>query len=62
MPEQFITIKQVAKTLALTEKKARDLCLRGIRYDGLDAIKVDTQWRISATELDRFIESRKRRS
>ncbi len=62
MPEQFITIKQVAKTLTLTEKKVRDLCLRGIRYDGLGAIKIDTQWRISASELDRFIEARKGRS
>ncbi len=61
MADQFITTKEAAKILALKEKKVRDLCLRGIRYDGLDAIKIDSQWRISMDELSRFIESRKRR-
>lgn len=62
MPEQLVTVKQAAQALAVKEKKVRDLCLRGIKYDGLDAIKIDTQWRISASELDRFIEARKGRS
>jgi excisionase family DNA binding protein len=62
MAEQLVTVKQVAQILAVKETKVRGLCLRGIHYDGLDAIKIDTQWRISVSELDRFIEARKGRS
>ena len=62
MPEQFLTTLQVAEILAIREEKVRALCQRGIKYNGLDAIKIDVQWRIPISELDRFIESRKGRS
>jgi excisionase family DNA binding protein len=62
MPEQMVTVKQAAKVLALSEKKVRELCLRGLKYKGLQAIKIDTQWRIPLSELDSFVESRKGRS
>lgn len=59
MAEQMITVKQAAKILALSEPVVRNLCLRGTRYDGLDAIKINGHWRIPVSQLDRFIESRK---
>jgi excisionase family DNA binding protein len=62
MPEQLITVKQAATILALSEKKVRELCLRGLKYKGLQAIKIDTQWRIPLNELNTFVESRKGRS
>jgi excisionase family DNA binding protein len=62
MPEQLITVKQAAKILALSEKKVRELCLRGLKYKGLQAIKIDTQWRIPLNELNTFVEPRKGRS
>jgi excisionase family DNA binding protein len=62
MPEQLVTTKQAAKILAVAEKKVRELCARGLKYGGLEALKIGTKWRIPLKELDRFIESRIGRS
>ena len=60
MPEQLLTVRQVAKTLAVTEKKVRDLCMRGTKLGGLKALKIDSQWRIPSAEVNEFIENKKR--
>ncbi len=59
MPEQLFTIRQTSKVLALSERKVRQLCLRGIKYGGVDAVKIDSQWRVPSSELDRFVNARK---
>lgn len=62
MPEQLVTVKQAAQILALTQRKARDLCLQGVKRGGLGAIRIGAQWRIAVSELDRFIKSKEGRS
>jgi excisionase family DNA binding protein len=52
---QLVTTKQAAKTLAISEKKVRELCQRGSRKGGIEACKIDTQWRIRSSEVDEFI-------
>jgi len=60
MPEQLLKVSQVAGLLAVTEKKVRELCLRGSKQGGLEAIKIDSQWRISEAEVTAYIENKKR--
>ena len=61
MSEQLITIKDAAKTLAVTEKKVRELCHRGAKHGGIDGMKIDRLWRISKNEVDNFIDYNKRK-
>lgn len=56
----MLTVSQVAGYLAVTEKKVRELCLRGSKLGGLEAIKIDSQWRISQDEVAKFIEHKTR--
>jgi len=61
MPEQLLTVRQVAKILAVTEKKVRELCMRGSKQGGLEALKIDSLWKIPEEEVGKFIEFKKRR-
>ena len=60
MPEQLVTVRQIAERLAIKETKARSLCLRGPKKGGLLAFKIDGEWRSTESELDQFIELKKR--
>ncbi|MBI5150361.1 MAG: helix-turn-helix domain-containing protein [Candidatus Omnitrophica bacterium] len=51
--KNFLTVRQVAKELGLTEYRIRQL----IREKQIRATKIK-QWRIRREDLDRFIKSR----
>ena len=51
--KSFLTVRQVAKELGLTEYRIRQL----IREKQIRATKIK-QWRIGREDLDRFIKSR----
>ncbi|MEN6320715.1 MAG: helix-turn-helix domain-containing protein [Syntrophaceae bacterium] len=61
MPEQLLTTLQVAEILAIREEKVRALCQRGSKHGGLDAGKIDSQWRIPVDEVNKFIDHIKRK-
>jgi excisionase family DNA binding protein len=60
MPKQLLTVRQVAECLAVTENKVRSLCQRGSKGGGLEALKIDSQWRIPQDEVTKFIEYKTR--
>ena len=51
--KSFLTVRQVAKELGLTEYRIRQL----IREKQIRATKIK-QWRVKPEDLDRFIKSR----
>jgi excisionase family DNA binding protein len=56
MPK-MMTLRQIAETLSITERKARDLV--GTYYktgNGLRAAKVGARWRIDVRDLEKFLE------
>ena len=56
MPDEVLTIKEVAALLKLAEKTVYSMAQRG----ELPAFKVRGQWRIRRTELDRWIDEQPR--
>ena len=51
---KYLTVRQVAKKLDITEEWVRDL----IKAKEIKAVKIG-KWRIKPEDLDEFIESRK---
>jgi excisionase family DNA binding protein len=56
MPDEVLTIKEVAALLKLAEKTVYAMAQAG----EIPAFKIRGQWRIKRTELDQWIDSRPR--
>ena len=56
MPDQALTIRQVAEYLQVTERTIYNLVLAG----ALPGFKVGNTWRFKKEDIDRWIEANKR--
>jgi excisionase family DNA binding protein len=62
--EKSYDSKTVAEYLAVSERRVRELCLRGDRGDinGLRGWKLGKEWRVTESTLREFVEARAKRA